>query len=131
MAEVLLHSIADMAEQERSLTVKAAERVRGAGFKVPDVSVGSTPTALMARSLDGVTELRAGVYATFDLVMAGLGVCAIETKPVRRGEEVAFEDHIALSLTINHQVVDGWDAGVFLRDLCQAIENFDLLLAQG
>jgi D-serine deaminase-like pyridoxal phosphate-dependent protein len=39
------------------------------------VSVGSTPTALMARNLEGVTELRAGVYVFFDLVMANVGVC--------------------------------------------------------
>jgi D-serine deaminase-like pyridoxal phosphate-dependent protein len=42
------------------------------------VSVGSTPTALFAANLDGVTELRVGVYVFHDLVMAGLGVCAVE-----------------------------------------------------
>ena len=26
-----------------------------------------------------------------------------------------FEDHIGLSLTINHQVIDGWDAGLYLK----------------
>ena len=45
--------------------------------------------------------------------------------------EVVFEDHITLSLTINHQVVDGWDGGQFLKDLCQSIAHFDLLLMQG
>ena len=49
-----------MAEQERSRCVQAAERLRAAGLPCPEVSVGSTPTALSARQLDGVTEVRAG-----------------------------------------------------------------------
>ncbi len=55
-----------MAEQERALTVRAAERLRAAGLPCPIVSVGSTPTALFARRLDGVTEARAGVYVFYD-----------------------------------------------------------------
>jgi D-serine deaminase-like pyridoxal phosphate-dependent protein len=34
--------------------------------------------------LDGVTELRAGVYVFFDLVMAGIGVCAVDCEPSSR-----------------------------------------------
>jgi D-serine deaminase-like pyridoxal phosphate-dependent protein len=67
-----------MAEQERSLTVEAAERLRGAGLRCGIVSVGSTPTLHYARSLAGVTEARAGVYAFGDLVQAELGTCAID-----------------------------------------------------
>lgn len=66
------------AEQERALCVRAAEHLRSAGVDCTEVSVGSTPTALTARSLEGVTELRAGVYMFFDLYQAGLGVCKIE-----------------------------------------------------
>lgn len=62
-----------MAEQERSGCVLAAERLRAAGLPCPHVSVGSTPTALSARQLQGVTEVRAGVYVFFDLVMANVG----------------------------------------------------------
>src|SRR4029434_4341764 len=51
-----------IAEQERHGTVHAAERVRQVGLPCAEVSVGSTPTALSARQLDGVTEVRAGVY---------------------------------------------------------------------
>jgi D-serine deaminase-like pyridoxal phosphate-dependent protein len=67
-----------MAEQERALTVEAAERLRTADFGCPVVSVGSTPTLHYARWLDGLTEARAGVYAFGDLVQAQLGTCAIE-----------------------------------------------------
>ncbi len=67
-----------MAEQEREAIVGAAGRLRAAGLPAPVVSVGSTPTATFARHLSGVTEVRAGVFVFQDLVMAGLGVCAVE-----------------------------------------------------
>jgi D-serine deaminase-like pyridoxal phosphate-dependent protein len=65
-------------EQERSRAVAAAEALRAAGLPAPVVSVGSTPGALFAERLDGVTEVRAGVYMFMDLVMADLGVCSEE-----------------------------------------------------
>lgn len=92
-----------MAEQERSGCVLAAQRLRDAGLPCEVVSVGSTPTALMAEALDGVTEVRAGVYVFFDLVMRNVGVCT--------------ESDIALSVlttVIGHQAEKGWaivDAG--------------------
>jgi D-serine deaminase-like pyridoxal phosphate-dependent protein len=67
-----------MAEQERALTVEAAERLRAAGLVCPIVSVGSTPTLHYARNLTGVTEVRAGVYAFGDLVQAELGTCSVD-----------------------------------------------------
>jgi D-serine deaminase-like pyridoxal phosphate-dependent protein len=66
-----------MAEQERALTVKAAERLRAAGLSCLIVSIGSTPTVHYGRRLEGVTEARAGVYAFGDLVQAELGTCGI------------------------------------------------------
>lgn len=92
-----------MAERERAGAVLAVQRLRAAGHAAPVVSVGSTPTALSAAALPGVTELRAGVYVFFDLVMAGVGVCG--------------PDDIALSVltsVIGHQPARGWtmcDAG--------------------
>jgi D-serine deaminase-like pyridoxal phosphate-dependent protein len=65
------------AEEERAAAVACAEVLRSAGLPCPVVSVGSTPTAHFARRLDGVTEVRAGVFVMFDLVMAGIGVCAV------------------------------------------------------
>ncbi|WP_053728020.1 DSD1 family PLP-dependent enzyme [Streptomyces sp. WM6378] len=66
------------AKNERDTAVDAAERLRAAGLPVATVSIGSTPTAHAADDLTGVTELRAGNYVFFDLVMAGIGVCRIE-----------------------------------------------------
>ena len=67
-----------MAEQERALTVEAADCLRAAGLPSPIVSVGSTPTVHYARSLEGVTEVRAGVYVFGDLVQSELGTCGID-----------------------------------------------------
>ena len=93
----------EAAEAERAAAVKAAELLRGHGHASPVVSVGSTPTAHFARDLGGVTEVRAGVFMFFDLVMHGIGVCAI--------------DDIALSVlatVIGHKPEKDWllvDAG--------------------
>lgn len=66
------------AENERVATVRAAEILRAHGHACPIVSLGSTPTAHFAENLEGVTELRAGVYMFFDLVQHGVGVCAVD-----------------------------------------------------
>ena len=66
------------AESERVATVHATEILRARGHACPIVSLGSTPTAHFSQNLDGVTELRAGVYMFFDLVQHGVGVCSKE-----------------------------------------------------
>jgi D-serine deaminase-like pyridoxal phosphate-dependent protein len=107
------------AEVERASAVQAATLLRNAGFACPVVSVGSTPTAHFAESLEGVTEVRAGVFVFFDLVMAAIGVCEI--------------DDIALSVlgtVIGHQPEKGWilvDAGwmAMSRDRGTAKQKID------
>ncbi|WP_433654593.1 DSD1 family PLP-dependent enzyme [Nocardia sp. CA-128927] len=89
-----LHKAAD---NERDATVAAASALRTAGLPCPVVSVGSTPTAHGATDLTGVTEVRAGNYVFFDLVMAGIGVCTA--------------DDLALSVVvtvIGHQRAKDW-----------------------
>ena len=61
--------------------------------------------------------------------VAILGVCNIQPKPLEVDGEVRFVPHIGLSLTINHQVVDGAPAARFLQALGQAIAAIDLVLA--
>jgi D-serine deaminase-like pyridoxal phosphate-dependent protein len=65
-------AVAAVAEQERLKVVAAAERLRDAGYEVPGVSAGSTPTAVHATSGEGLTEFRAGVYMAGDLFQAGI-----------------------------------------------------------
>jgi D-serine deaminase-like pyridoxal phosphate-dependent protein len=70
--------MAELAETERSAIVAAAERLRAAGHRVDIVSMGSSPTARHARHLDGVTEVRAGVYMFGDLFQAGIGTHGLD-----------------------------------------------------
>ncbi|MCB9592457.1 MAG: alanine racemase [Sandaracinaceae bacterium] len=73
-----VEAIRAVAEAERAAAVDAAERVRAAGVPCPGVSVGSTPTAVHAARLDGVTELRAGVYVFFDRFQLAIGSCGAD-----------------------------------------------------
>lgn len=66
-------AIAQVAEDERAAAVAAADALRAAGIKCPTVSVGSTPTAMFARDLSGVTEVRCGIYMVGDLFQSGIG----------------------------------------------------------
>ncbi|WP_105439343.1 DSD1 family PLP-dependent enzyme [Neorhizobium sp. T25_13] len=85
------------AEAERLAVVEAARILREAGLPCPLVSVGSTPTAHHAKDLAGVTEVRAGVFIFFDLVMAGIGICEVD--------DVALS---VLATVIGHQREKGW-----------------------
>ncbi len=73
-----VEEIRAVAEAERAGVALAARRLREAGLPCPVVSAGSTPTAVHAESLEGVTEMRPGVYVFFDLDQVGIGACAIE-----------------------------------------------------
>ena len=89
-------AVEKIAEQEREAVVRAATRLRTAGFTVETVSLGSTPTGLYANNLSGVTELRAGVYTVFDMDQQSRGVCTTE--------EIALS---VLSCVIGHNKAAG------------------------
>jgi len=67
--------VAKIAAIERDAAVTAAARIRGAGIACDIVSVGSTPTALHADHLRGVTEVRAGIYMVWDLAQLSRSMC--------------------------------------------------------
>jgi D-serine deaminase-like pyridoxal phosphate-dependent protein len=103
-----MEGFAEVAEQERGAAVRAAERLRKAGHTVEHVSVGSTPTALAAQHLDGITEVRAGVYMFGDLFQAAIGSCTHDDIAVtvltsvighRRDEGLLLLDAGALALS--------------------------------
>jgi len=71
-----------VAEAERVAAVTAAARLRQIGLSTPVISVGSTPTALHARNLAGVTETRPGVYMFQDLFQVQIGSGAPESMAV-------------------------------------------------
>lgn len=67
-----------VAEQERLVVVRGAERLRAAGISIEGVSAGSTPTALHLLEGEGMTELRAGVYMAGDLFQVAVGSLALD-----------------------------------------------------
>lgn len=113
-------SLKQISAEARRLAVACQE-----GKIAPDELSGGTFT---------VTNLGALGIETFTPVLnppqvAILGVGGINLRPVQAGSEVKFIPHIGLSLTINHQVVDGAPAARFLQALSQGLANIELLLA--
>lgn len=92
---------------------------------------------LATAALDGsitADEMRGGTFTVTNLGSLGiesftpvlnlpqvavLGVGTVDLKPIEGKCKVEFRPHIGLSLTINHQVVDGGPAARFLRALAQ------------
>lgn len=96
-------SLRAAAENEVKAALNAAERLRSAEIPCEIVSIGSTPTAHNYQNLDGITEVRAGVYGFFDLVMTGVGVCSVN--------DIAAS---VVTTVIGHNQEKGWliiDAG--------------------
>ena len=65
------------AQNEVKAVVSVADKLRGEGYGIRIVSIGSTPTLMACQDASGVTEIRSGVGSVGDLFMAGLGACRI------------------------------------------------------
>lgn len=94
------------------------------GMIQPDKLSGATFT---------VTNLGALGVESFTPILnppqvAILGIGAISLKPVDGDKGIEFLPHIALSLTVNHQVVDGAPAAHFLAKLAGNLLDLDMLL---
>ena len=114
-------SLAALSKEAKGI-IKSAQ----AGSISPDLLKGGTFT---------ISNLGAMGIESFTPIInppqtAILGVDCI----TRRLKEVDGEDVVypamGLSLTFDHRVLDGADAARFLKDLVQALENFDLLLVK-
>jgi len=112
-----------------SLTALSAEAKRlaaacQAGTVKPDEIAGATFT---------ISNLGALGVESFTPVLNApevgiLGVCAIVPRPVLRPDgSVSAEPRIGLSLTVDHQVIDGAPAARMLRAFADAIAEIDLL----
>jgi len=77
-------SARDAGHAEGSLMTALASELRAAGIDVREVTAGSTPTGKWVSEVAGITEVRAGNYAFYDLMQLTGGV--------------ATEDQLALSV---------------------------------
>ena len=114
------YSLKDLSDKGKELFGAALE-----GKSAPDDLQGGTFT---------ITNLGSMGIESFTPVLNKpevgiLGVCSINLKPVQKDGEVQFIPHMGLSLTFDHQAVDGAPAAAFLKALVSAIENIDLLMA--
>ncbi len=109
-------SIGDLALQTKELTTQAVQ-----GTISPDSLSGATFTVsnLGALGIESFTPLLNPPQ------VAILGVAAIQMKPVRRQGRIEFIDAIGLSLTCDHQVIDGAPGARFLQVLKEKIENVE------
>jgi pyruvate dehydrogenase E2 component (dihydrolipoamide acetyltransferase) len=113
-------SLKQLAEESRRLASACLE-----GRITPDELSGGTFT---------VTNLGSLGIESFTPVLNPpqvgiLGVGNVNLKPIDIDDSVQFIKHIGLSLTINHQVVDGAPAARFLQALAEGLAELDLLLA--
>ncbi len=95
------------------------------GTVLPDELAGGTFTVsnLGALGIESFTPLLNPPQ------VAILGIGSISLKPVQAGDGVDFVPHIGLSLTIDHQVLDGAPAARFLAQLAKNLAQIDLLAA--
>lgn len=66
--------VARIAREEIALLTELTAGCFSSGVEFPEISVGSTPQALVSATLDGITELRPGNYVFHDRTQVGLGV---------------------------------------------------------
>ena len=111
-ADVQDKSIFEVSDATHDLAVRARENRLS-----PDEVVGGTFTISVLGTVDGFTPiLNAGQNSI-------LGVGRPVQKPVVRGGEIVVREMLTVSLTSDHQVIDGAVAAAFLRRFQQVIER--------
>jgi D-serine deaminase-like pyridoxal phosphate-dependent protein len=65
------------ADEERTVMVEFAERMRAKRYNIPAVSIGSTPAMSVIEDLKGISEVRPGNYAFNDYTQAITNVCDV------------------------------------------------------
>jgi pyruvate dehydrogenase E2 component (dihydrolipoamide acetyltransferase) len=112
-------SLPGLSLRMRELSARAAQ-----GTIAPDDLTGGTFTVSNLGSL-GVESFTPVLNPP---QVAILGVGAIQVKPVRKPDgNIEFVDAIGLSLTLDHQVIDGAPGARFLSLLASQIENAEAL----
>jgi len=72
-----------IATREAMDVLDTAERCGREGLPIREISVGSTPTARVAATVHGVTEIRPGTYVFNDVQQMRLGIATEESCAVR------------------------------------------------
>ena len=111
---------------EMSIAAKSVIKDAQSGKINPDLLKGASFTVTNLGSL-GVESFTPVINPPQTAI---LGVCTI-TRRVKQVNGVdVFYPAMGLSLTFDHRALDGAPAARFLKDVCFALENFDLLLTK-
>ena len=109
-------SIFEISDGTHDLAVKARE-----GKLLPDDLAGGTFTISVLGAVDGFTPiLNAGQSAI-------LGIGRSVEKPVVRDGDVVVREMMTVSLTVDHQVIDGAVAAAFMSRFQELVESPDAL----
>lgn len=111
-------SIKQLAAERKDLS----ERARSNKLKSDELT-GGTFSLTVLGTVDGFTPL---LYPGQSAI---LGVGRIAKKPVVVGDQIAVREMTTLSLTVDHQVVDGAPASAFLRRVKQLLEHPERLFS--
>ncbi len=109
------------------ISTSAKEVASGAqsGSISPDLLTGGTFTVTNLGSL-GVESFTPVINPPQTCI---LGVCSITYQQKKSSDGFVTYPAMGLSLTFDHRAVDGAPAARFLKDLCAALETFELTLA--
>ena len=110
--DVTSKSVLDIARDTDALVDKARE-----GKISPDDVVGGTFTISVLGSVDGFTPILSSGQSAI------LGVGRSVEKPIVKKGEIVVRETMQLSLTVDHQVIDGAVAASFFRRLQQLVER--------
>ena len=111
-------TLAEISKQTKEAAGKARE-----GKLTPDEMSGGSFTVSNLGSM-GIESFTPVINPPQTAI---LGVCCTQNKLKADGKVYPA---MGLSLTFDHRAVDGAPAAKFLKELCTALENFDLLLAK-
>ena len=111
---------------EMSIAAKAVIKDAQSGKINPDLLKGASFTVTNLGSL-GVESFTPVINPPQTGI---LGVCTITRKVKQVNGVDVFYPAMGLSLTFDHRALDGAPAARFLKDVCFALENFDLLLTK-
>ena len=115
-----------MTLNELSKATKAVVSATQGGTVSPDFLKGATFTI----SNLGTFGIESCTPVINPPQVAILGVCGLTQRVKEVDDELVSYSAMGLSLTIDHRVLDGADGARFLKDLCYALENIDVLLAK-
>ncbi len=111
--------LAEIAQETRTLSAKARERKL-----TPEEYTGSTFSVSNLGML-GIEEFTAVINPPEAAILA---VGAIQPQPVVKGDSIAIEQRMRVTLSCDHRVVDGATGAQFLQTLKQLLEEPERLL---